>query len=255
MRIASLVVVLSACGGGTLNTSTDSEPATSPTVPTDPTGGQPPGQQDELYLSITSPANDSVLQEGQEVTLSAAATDETGATTQATLQWSAPGWSAQGNDLTVTDLPAGAYDLEVTATSGSLTATDAVSIEVATGPVDYEGELDMLAVLDLGFWGEYDAPCEHDYLLFTIDTGVLIGEGACTVDSGVSVDTFVFVLDGTSDGKSVSGTMVSDLAEGEALTFTGTIDAAGHIEASYDETWESSDGSLQLVGTFWADPV
>ena len=254
IRHAALTVLL-ACNGGSLNTGTDTAPAgTTPgTNPTNPGPGQ--GQ---LYVAITSPADGASVQEGQEVTLSAAATDAYGASTQASMQWSAPGWTAQGNNVAVSDLPSGSYDLTVTATSGSNTASDRVSLEVQeqpAGPVDYEGVLDMLAVLDLGAWGVYDEPCVHEYLYLTIEAGSLTGEGACTVDSGFSVDTYVFELSGTSDGTTISGEMVSDLADGKGLAFYGTIDAAGHIEASYDETWDSPDGSLQLVGTLWADPV
>jgi hypothetical protein len=70
-----------------------------------------------VTLSIASPDDGAFLDEGRDVLLDVEARDQTGAEVYVTdVAWSADGgWSAAGDEITVSDLPVGEYALRATA--------------------------------------------------------------------------------------------------------------------------------------------
>ncbi len=247
------VLILVACGSvkpGLPDDSDTGEEGTNPwgTNPTQPAG---------LSVAISSPADGAQLIGGQAVSLLASLS---GASGDASVIWSAPSWQASGASATVNDLPVGSYALSVTVSSDGKTASDAVNITVdePLPPVDYSGTLYMDTVTDAGDLGVYEYPCDHNSLTWTLESGEMWGEGSCTVDAGwLGTSDFVFVLTGQVSGTSVSGELEavgSDTAE--ILPFSGSYDpATGRVDASYDQTWYGTDGSLRLYGSFVGDPV
>jgi hypothetical protein len=254
MRVLALVLV--GCSGGAIKTETGDGPGPGPD-PTNPTGDPNPPS-----LMITSPGDGATFTAGARVTLEARAMTGDGAPANgAVISWfTADGWSAVGSPIEVTDLPVGSYSLAASTTVGGEAADASVRITVEealpTEPIDYSGTLAMETVLDAGSFGTFEYPCLNDYLTFELDGTAFVGAGACTVDAGFFTEQFVFAVEGTVSGASVSGTMTSAEAGGDPLPFSGNYDSAnGHISASYDETYANSDGSLRLYGTFDADPV
>jgi hypothetical protein len=254
MRVLALMLV--GCGGGTIKTETGDGPGPGPdpTNPTDP--------QDPPSLMITSPSDGATLTAGERVTLEARAMTGDGSPADgAVISWfTADGWSAVGSPIQVTDLPVGTYNLAASTTVGGAAADASVRITVEealpTGPIDYSGALAMETALDAGALGTFEYPCVNDYLTFELDRSAFVGSGASTIDAGYITQQFVFAVEGTVTGATVSGTMTSAEAGGDPLPFSGSYDSAsGHIAASYDETYANSDGSLRLYGTFAADPL
>lgn len=250
---------LSACG---------SEPPPSPggtwdsaTGPSDPSGtGTPPEQSETeplgLRVQITAPASGATFAEGSSVALISETTDSTGAEVKATVLWSAPDWSGQGLSLTATDLPVGSYEIVATAALAGEVAEDSIQITITElEEVEYSGLLHMETELEIDGLGSFDYPCEHRDLRWTLQGQAFTGSGECEVDYSFGDETYRFDVDGSISGSSVSGTMRMEDSS-EVLLFDGSYDpVSGHIEASYDETWSNSDGSLRLYGSLEGDPL
>lgn len=82
-------------------------------------------------LSITSPSDGAWLDEGAEVTLSAAGRNGAGAVANLSdLAWSTGDWAVEGNDVVVTDLPAGNHTLEAQVLIEGELVSDSVEITV-----------------------------------------------------------------------------------------------------------------------------
>ena len=82
-------------------------------------------------LTIVSPSDGAWLDEGAEATLSAVGRDGAGAVIDLSdLAWSTGSWAVQGNDLVVTDLPAGNHELEAQVLIGGEVVSDSVDITV-----------------------------------------------------------------------------------------------------------------------------
>ena len=82
-------------------------------------------------LTITSPSDGAWLDEGAEVTLSAVGRHGSGVTANMSdLAWSAGDWAMEGNDLVVTDLPAGNLTLDAQVLIDGEVVTDSVEITV-----------------------------------------------------------------------------------------------------------------------------
>lgn len=89
------------------------------------------GPDPQASVAITSPGDGAFVDEGDPVTLSAVAKDAGGAViTIDSATWTAGAWTTTGNDVTVTDLPAGALDLTVEAEAAGQTLTDAIVLYV-----------------------------------------------------------------------------------------------------------------------------
>lgn len=85
-------------------------------------------------LTITSPTDGAWLDEGAEVTLTAVGRDGTGAVIDLSdLAWSTGGWAVEGNDLVVTDLPAGNHTLEAQVLIDGAVVSDTVEVSVFAG--------------------------------------------------------------------------------------------------------------------------
>jgi hypothetical protein len=85
-------------------------------------------------LTITAPIDGAWLDEGAEVTLSAVGRDGSGAEIDLSgLAWSTGGWAVEGNDLVVTDLPAGNHTLEAQILIEGEVVSDSVDISVFAG--------------------------------------------------------------------------------------------------------------------------
>lgn len=109
MRTIAVMLLLAGCG----DKATDSAAAQPPT------------------LTITAPADGAWLDEGAEVTLSAVGRDGTGASIPlSALAWSTGAWAVEGNDLVVTDLPAGNHTLEAQVLIDGEVVSDSVDITV-----------------------------------------------------------------------------------------------------------------------------
>jgi hypothetical protein len=82
-------------------------------------------------LTITAPSDGAWLDEGEETTLSAVGRDAAGDVIDLSdLAWSTGDWAVEGNDLVVTDLPAGNHLLEAQVLIGGEVVSDSVDITV-----------------------------------------------------------------------------------------------------------------------------
>jgi hypothetical protein len=82
-------------------------------------------------LTITAPVDGAWLDLGAEATLSAVGRDAAGAVIDTPdLAWSTGDWAVEGNDLVVTDLPAGNHVLEAQVLIGGAVVSDSVEISV-----------------------------------------------------------------------------------------------------------------------------
>jgi hypothetical protein len=197
-----------------------------------------------VTVQITSPDDAASFEAGAVVHLAADVSNG------AEPAWSAGQWSTAGNDLDVTDLPVGTWDL--TAAVG--TASDVVAITITQPmPRDYAGELAMSIDLSSDEYGDYTFACTHISLDFTIDPeGTLGGEGQCKSP----LETYVFAMEGTVVDEVVSGFMITDATPDDPLPFEGTRTGAD-VSCTFDKTWvnEAGDGSFRLYGSFAASEV
>ena len=91
-----------------------------------PGGGAP-------YMNILSPSGGQFIDEGDPVLLEVEGRDSAGTEVPISeVVWSAEevSWSAQGNAITVTDLPAGLYDIAVSGLVIGVEVTDVVEVAV-----------------------------------------------------------------------------------------------------------------------------
>jgi len=85
------------------------------------------------YMNILSPSAGQFIDEGDDVLLEVEGRDGAGALVDATdVAWSASevGWGTSGNAVTVNDLPAGLYDLSVTAVVEGVDVSASVEVAV-----------------------------------------------------------------------------------------------------------------------------
>lgn len=87
-----------------------------------------------VVLSIVSPDDGAFLDEGAEVFLDVEARDESGAELPVTdVSWEADGWSAEGDEITVSDLPVGEFELRATGVNDAKTLSASIEVYVFAG--------------------------------------------------------------------------------------------------------------------------
>lgn len=213
-----------------------------------------------VEVSIVSPAEGDVFAAGEQVLLSARATDQDDVVQVIeSAEWSAPDWATTGNDVVAVDLPLGTYDLDLAALVAGETLTDSVSITVAiddTGEplpdVAYEGII-AANVFYEGSYGKMEDPCDG-WVTFTITgEGALSGEGNCRAFG----EDWQFSIAGTRDEDSLSGELSMEFKKITVPTdWRGTIDDKGHVEGAFDQTHVPKAGeTIRVWGTFTADPA
>ena len=235
MRIYLLALALSACGAD------DGDPA-------NPDGPQVAATGS---LEILSPSSGTVVAAGEEVHLSVSVTAANGNTISATTTWEAPGWTQEGADLWVTDLPIGTYDLVASADVDGelLTESHGITVEEPPEPIPYTGVMSMDISVYSDF-GDFDLVCAHRSLDFILDGASFSGSGICEADF---VGEVAYALDGTVSGGQVSGEL-SLTDTDDVLVFDGTKDDDEVITASFDDEFANEDGSARLYGSFTASP-
>jgi len=207
------------------------------------------GQQD-VEFEILSPADGSSFSEGDEIFLDARLAYASGEDLNETLSWSLGSgeWSAEGDELIVTDVPAGVHTLTVTAENvGPNGLSRSVNIEVVALPINLTGTLDGKVEVGDGGSFNFDDDCKGP-MAFVLDGSELSGTGGCTAfDEAID-----FLVTGTVSGGQVTGEMGVSGGE-ENVPFTGTWDAEAQLlTGEFDQTWTNSDGFLRIFGTFQA---
>jgi hypothetical protein len=217
-----------------------------------------PQANSHAKVEIVAPTDGASFTEGDEVTLEVSVTDEeTGEPVEhGEVTWSAPeGWTFAGDTGTVTDLPVGSYELEVTVGIGSRQVTDSVAITVIEqhDPIGYNGNLVSTLYL---YSNEYDVedegPCNGTFDLATDASWVVTGSGHCHVDlfwDTVSWDVD-FEIDGQRTGEAVEGTLFFFDEHGTRYEtpYTGTI-TDGEVHTTFGAEFENEDGILRFSGT------
>jgi hypothetical protein len=223
----------------------------------DPDDTGTPDPANRAVVAILAPTDGASFTEGQAVDLEVSVTDEESGEPMAhgDATWTAPGgWSFVGDTGTVSDLPVGSYDLEVTVALGSREVTDSVAITVLEqhDPLDYEGPLRATLYL----WSaEYDiedeGPCDGTFALFTDAAWAVTGDGQCHVElfwGKVNWDV-LFEIDGQRDEGAVEGTLFffDDHGTRYETPYTGTIDDS-EVHATFGAEFENEDGILRFSG-------
>ena len=232
------LVTLAACGGVTTDNGPGSDSGES--------------QIDPAVLSIVSPEDGSVFSEGDSVLLSAEAVGSvTGSVLEITaLDWSlnAGEWGASGNEVRVTDLPSGALQLRATAEVAGREVVAVADLVVEPRRLELSGTMDAEVEV---YSNEWDMTFEDDCrgaMAFVLEGSNLSGTGACEAFD----EPIEFLVTGTENNGQVSGEMGVSGGE-ENVPFEGTWDdASATLTGSFDQTWESGDGTLRMVGSFSA---
>lgn len=233
------VVGIVGCGGGVQSTDQ---------VGTDSGSGP----VDAAVLSVLSPADGSVLAEGEDVLLSVEAVGSVSGDilSIASVDWrlNVSEWGASGNDVSVSDLPAGNLQLIATAMVGEREVTAAVDLIVEPRRFELSGSMDAEIEVYSSEWGmTFDDDCKGP-MAFVLEGNVLSGTGACVAFD----ETVDFLVTGTDNNGEVTGEMgVSDGEENVPFNGTWNSDTTT-LMGSFDQTWESGDGTLRLFGSFSA---
>ena len=231
-------VILTACSAG----GTDGGPV----------GDTGSSEVDPAVLSILSPTDGAVLAEGEGVLLSAEAVGSVSGDTLAmdALDWSlnVGDWQASGNDVTVSDFPAGSLQLIATASISGREVTAVADVVVEPRRYELSGTIDADVEV---YSSEWDYTFEDDCkgaMAFVIEGSSVSGTGACEAFD----EPIDFLVTATEAGGVVTGEMGVSGGE-ENVPFTGTWDSETEVlEGTFDQTWESSDGTLRMVGMFSA---
>ncbi len=222
---------------------------------TDDTG--PNGEAAHAVVEIVSPSPGSSVAMGDPVDLEVTITnDQTGdAIVPDAVAWSAPGWGFDQATGTVTDLPVGAYDLEVTVTVGSRDINDSVSITVEElyEPINYRGELRSTIYLYSNEYGlDDEGPCDGVFELSTDERWSVTGMGDCDVELfwGMVDWDVIFDIDGQREVTSVAGTLFffDDHGTRYETPYEGTISDT-EVNVTFGAEHTSPDGILDFSGT------
>jgi hypothetical protein len=256
MRVTSILFLLSATVGCTdaENTNTNEE-----------------GEVSSYSLSILSPEQDAQFEPGELVTLSVAVVSNTGdSISLEQVTWETGDWLANGNNLSVTDLPEGSRSLNVTAVAMGDSFSGSVDIHIGDdgsgdtgdpgGTGDFSGVVEALIQLQLKASSggtTYEDPCEG-WVDFNIEDGVLYGEGSCRAFG----EDWDFGMEGNETGSTLSGSLTMEFedVEPEPTAFTGSRDELDHIALEFSGTHHPGEVSgvaieyLTITGTITADP-
>ena len=206
---------------------------------------------DPIVLTIASPADGSVHQEGAEIFLAVQAkgqeTGESYPVDEVVWTLDASAWTFTGNQSAVFDFPAGVHQLTATAMVNSRSVQDVVSIEVVALPVDLSGTVDAMVEISDGGSFTFDDECKGQ-MVFVVDGSSLSGSGGCTAFD----EQIDFLVTGTVSGSQISGEMGVSGGE-ENVAFSGTWNSqAKTLSADFDQTWTNPDGYLRIWGSFQA---
>ena len=200
----------------------------------------------KLQSSIVSPEPDAEYEEGELVSLEAAVISTSGVSVAIDqVSWQTGDWLANGNNLSVADIPEGSRALTVTAVAMGETFTDSIDIHIGANEDDtdedrtegdYSGVVEANITLKLAAAGggtTYQDPCEG-WVEFNIDASKLGGEGSCRAFG----EDWVFAIqgsdsDGVLDGSLSMGFQEEDI-QTEPTPFDGTRDKMGHIDIQFD---------------------
>jgi len=229
---------------------------------TDGVSGDSAGPIGILVVHIQSPLDGATVTQGDEVFLQLEAGYEGGETVTAdSVVWSIEGgsWSAEGNGLSVTDLPVGALQLVADAEVGRFVLSDAVSLTVEEEeedpvedpvedpPLELSGNLDSKVKVWDGEGNAFNDVCKGS-IAFVLDQSDLTGGSTCSGPQG----ELVLVFTGTVDSGNVSG-LIEVTGSERTLSFSGHWDKPNQVlNGNFDETWENSDGFLRFWGSFQA---
>lgn len=208
-------------------------------------------------VEIVSPTDGASFSEGDAVTLEVSVTDEESgdALAHGDVTWSAPGgWSYSGDTGSVTDLPVGSYDLEVTVGVGTREVTDSVAITVIErhDPIGYGGAITATLYL---YSNEYEmedeGPCDGTFDLGTDESWAVTGSGQCHVDlfwDMVSWDVD-FEIDGARIDDAITGTLFffDDHGTRYEAPYTGTVSDT-EVHVTFGEEFQNEDGILRFSG-------
>lgn len=207
---------------------------------------------DPAVLSIVSPADGTVFSEGDSVTLSAEATGSVSGDVLPidALEWTTNvgDWMVSGNDVSVSDFPVGSLQLIATASISGREVTAAADLVVEPRRYELSGSLDADVELYSSEWNyTFEDDCKGT-MAFVIENSVVSGTGSCEAFD----EPIEFLVEGTESDGVVTGEMGVSGGE-ENVPFTASWDSEAEVlQGSFDQTWESSDGTLRMVGTFSA---
>ena len=217
--------------------------------PLDDSGSTP---DDPAVLAIVSPADGAVLIEGDSLTLSAEATGSVSGDVLPidALEWSTNvgEWQVSGNDVSVSDFPAGSLQLIATASISGREVIAAADLVVEPRRYELSGRIDAVVELYSTEWNyTFEDDCKGT-MVFAVEASVVSGSGACEAFD----EPIEFLVTGTESGGEVTGEMGVSGGE-ENVPFTASWNSETEVlEGSFDQTWESGDGTLRMVGTFSA---
>ncbi len=205
-------------------------------------------------ITILSPADGASAFYGDEVSLEAQVNDSTtGELLDAALvQWSADGWSYEGAQGTVSDLPVGELELQASATVDEGSASDTVFVSILPEVVPYAGTLMADVVVSSGKTS-LDYSCEGEATITIERRSSLFGNGTCLVKE--IHGEFPFEIEGTQDGALIAGDMLITYGKAEyAVPFSGTEDADGSLSAIFEGEQEFGSWLLTVSGSFEVSP-
>jgi hypothetical protein len=226
------------------------------------TDKEPAEKAGEAALAIVSPADGDTFEAGTDVALEVEGTVDGRAVEAKQVAWTVGDWTGTGASTSASGLPPGTYTVSVEASVDGTTLTDSVSIEVTRPEGDADTDTDADADLSYAGTLEADVYIESDNfdiddhcsaaLAFLVDgLGGLAGSATCNV-----FDTDIpFTIEGRAQDGVVTGNLVMTYDGEEGRTpFTGTGDPGTPMQATFDSTFTSSDGSLRIAGSWSAVP-
>lgn len=213
---------------------------------------------EKATISLASPADGATVAEGEAVhfLVTAKLGKEDAEVNHA--EWTAGTWSRTGNDFDATDLPVGDLTVSVEALVDGQTVTDTVTITVEpAGPpqVSYRGTFSATASAQTDF-GDVAGPCDGSVsFTATRDTKAIAGSGMCTWRTDFGDADIEFNMDGGWTTGSLAGDLILVYDGTEYRTaYTGTGNYNEKLDATFDTTIETADGSLRLNGSWSANP-
>jgi hypothetical protein len=252
MRFASWLLLLAACGGSSGEEKEEEKkmPLTVTIVSPDDGGSYP--RNEPLALEVKA------LRGGHEVDVTRAS-------------WTIGDWSAVGSPIEASNLSEGeqTVTVEVLADGDSVTASVTVTVTGREGDTDtdtdadtdtdtsadyhYAGTLEAEVVLSTNDYGDFDDHCSAP-ITAALTGATLTGGGQCTIFEDFDVDPMIFTLDGTVHNGNNNGDLVMTDTDGaeQRTPYTGTGDPGTPLQATFDNTFRSTDGSLRIYGSWTA---
>lgn len=241
------LLLLVGCTGDVEGTDDTSKGATE-----DDSGGGGGGNS-TVSVRISSPEDGATFNVGEAIDFVAKGKKDGESADIKSATWTIGDVTKKGEEVTIDDLPAGDWVVEVEATIGSKKATDSISITVKeVPPMNYEGRANIDLHLDHPDYGEYDDGCDGP-LTFTLTGNSIAGSGTCTEE--LFGETFTFTLNGTLSGGHTEGNLVLT-ADGNdyATPFTGTGKYGEPFASNFDYTHSYDGATLRVYGTWNANP-